>query len=150
MKKGKTVKINQYQSLKTSYGTVDSKNLKSLYLNIQSWVQPKDEYEKWDRIVANLSRDIKHSVLESLNTDYYKTHFIVDLDLRTSGIQINKKSFMNLEVNLFLNQEMDFKSNEIKDSIRMIIRQIYKDCVLKNKYFLFYPTKTSEVEEVMH
>jgi hypothetical protein len=149
MKKGKTVKINQYQSLKTSYGTVDSKNLKSLYLNIQSWVQPKDEYENWDRIVANLSREVKHSVLESLNTNYYKTNFIVDLDLRTSGIQINKKSFMNLEVNLFLNNEMDFKSNEIKDSIRMIIRQIYKDCVLKNKYFLFYPTKNSEVEEVM-
>jgi hypothetical protein len=149
MKKGKTVKINQYQSLKTSYGTVDSKNLKSLYLNIQSWVQPKDEYENWDRIVANLSREVKHSVLESLNTNYYKTNFIVDLDLRTSGIQINKKSFMNLEVNLFLNNEMDFKSNEIKDSIRMVIRQIYKDCVLKNKYFLFYPTKNSEVEEVM-
>jgi hypothetical protein len=118
-------------------------------LNIQSWVQPKDEYENWDRIVANLSREVKHSVLESLNTNYYKTNFIVDLDLRTSGIQINKKSFMNLEVNLFLNNEMDFKSNEIKDSIRMIIRQIYKDCVLKNKYFLFYPTKNSEVEEVM-
>jgi hypothetical protein len=149
MKKGKTVKINQYQSLKTSYGTVDSKNLKSLYLNIQSWIQPKDEYENWNRIVANLSREVKHSVLESLNTNYYKTNFIVDLDLRTSGIQINKKSFMNLEVNLFLNNEMDFKSNEIKDSIRMIIRQIYKDCVLKNKYFLFYPTKNSEVEEVM-
>jgi hypothetical protein len=28
MKKGKTIKINQYESLKTSYGTVDSKNLK--------------------------------------------------------------------------------------------------------------------------
>jgi hypothetical protein len=149
MKKGKTVKINQYPSLKTTYGTVDSKNLKSLYLNIQSWVQPKDEYDNWDRIVSNLSREIKHSVLESLNTKYYKSFFIVDLDLRTSGIQVDKKSFMNLEINLFTNVEMDFKSNEIKDSIRMIIRQIYKDCVIKNKFFLFYPSKTSSVEEVM-
>ena len=45
MKKGKTIKINQYESLKTSYGTVDSKNLKSLYINLQTWVLPKDEYE---------------------------------------------------------------------------------------------------------
>ena len=67
MKKGKTVKINSYPSIKTTYGTVDSKNLKSLYINVQSWVQPKEEYDNWERIVGNLSRDVKHSVLESLN-----------------------------------------------------------------------------------
>ena len=91
MKKGKTVKINSYPLLKTTYGTVDSKKLKSLYVNIQSWVQPKEEYENWNRIVGNLSRDIKHSVLESLDLGLYKNHFIVDLDLRTSGINIKKK-----------------------------------------------------------
>lgn len=149
MKKGKTVKINSYPSLKTTYGTVDSKKLKSLYINIQSWVQPKDEYENWDRIVGNLSRDVKHSVLESLNLNLYKNNFIVDLDLRTSGINVNKKSFMNLEINLFTNTEMDFKSNTIKDSVKLIVKEIYKECVLKNKYFIFTPSKSSLVEEVM-
>lgn len=149
MKKGKTVKINSYPSLKTTYGTVDSKKLKSLYINIQSWVQPKDEYENWDRIVGNLSRDVKHSVLESLNLNLYKNNFIVDLDLRTSGINVNKKSFMNLEINLFTNTEMDFKSNTIKDSVKLIVKEIYKECVLKNKYFMFTPSKSTLVEEVM-
>jgi hypothetical protein len=149
MKKGKTVKINSYPSLKTTYGTVDSKKLKSLYLNIQSWVQPKEEYENWERIVANLSRDVKHSVLESLDTNLYKNHFIVDLDLRTSGINVNKKSFMNLEINLYTNMDEDFKSNTIKDSIKKIIKQIYKECVLKNKYFIFTPTKNTVVDEVI-
>lgn len=149
MKKGKTVKINSYPSLKTTYGTVDSKKLKSLYINIQSWVQPKDEYENWDRIVGNLSRDVKHSVLESLNLNLYKNNFIVDLDLRTSGINVNKKSFMNLEINLFTNTEMDFKSNTIKDSVKLIVKEIYKECVLKNKYFIFTPSKSTLVEEVM-
>lgn len=149
MKKGKTVKINSYPSLKTTYGTVDSKKLKSLYLNIQSWVQPKEEYENWERIVANLSRDVKHSVLESLDPNLYKTHFIVDLDLRTSGINVNKKSFMNLEINLYTNMDEDFKSNTIKDSIKKIIKQIYKECVLKNKYFIFTPTKNTVVDEVI-
>ena len=149
MKKGKTVKINSYPSLKTTYGTVDSKKLKSLYLNIQSWVQPKEEYENWERIVANLSRDVKHSVLESLDPNLYKNHFIVDLDLRTSGLNVNKKSFMNLEINLYTNMDEDFKSNTIKDSIKKIIKQIYKECVLKNKYFIFTPTKNTVVDEVI-
>lgn len=149
MKKGKTVKINSYPSLKTTYGTVDSKKLKSLYINIQSWVQPKEEHENWDRIVGNLSREIKHSVLESLNLSLYKNNFIVDLDLRTSGINVHKKSFMNLEINLFTITEIDFKSTIIKDSVKTIVKEIYKECVLKNKYFTFTPSKSALLEEVM-
>jgi hypothetical protein len=149
MKKGKTVKINSYPSLKTTYGTVDSKNLKSLYINVQSWVQPKEEYDNWERIVGNLSRDVKHSVLESLNLNLYKNNYIVDLDLRTSGININKKSFMNLEINLFTNTEIDFKSNTVKDSVKNIVREIYKQCIIKNKYFVFTPSKNTIIEEVM-
>ena len=149
MKKGKTVKINSYPSIKTTYGTVDSKNLKSLYINVQSWVQPKEEYDNWERIVGNLSRDVKHSVLESLNLNLYKNNYIVDLDLRTSGINVNKKSFMNLEINLFTNTEIDFKSNTVKDSVKNIVKEIYKQFVFKNKYFVFTASKNTILEEVM-
>lgn len=149
MKKGKTIKITSYPSLKTTYGTVDSKNLKSLYINIQSWVQPKEEHDNWVRVVGNLSRDVKHAVLESLNTTQFKNDFIVDLDLRTSGINVDKKSFMNLEVTLFLNTEIDFKSTSVKNSVKMILREIYKECVLKNKFFSFTLSKNPVSEEVM-
>ena len=141
MKKGKTIKINQYESLKTSYGTVDSKNLKSLYINLQTWVLPKDEYENWVRIVGNLSRDIKHSVYESLNGELFHENFIVDLDLRTSGIQVGKKSFMNLEITLFTKNELDFKSTIVKDSVKKLIKEIYKNCVIQNTKFLFSSSK---------
>ena len=141
MKKGKTIKINQYESLKTSYGTVDSKNLKSLYINLQTWVLPKDEYENWERIVGNLSREIKHSVYESLNRELFQENFIVDLDLRTSGIQVGKKSFMNLEINLFTKNELDFKSMIVKDSVKKIIKEIYKNCIIRNTKFLFSSSK---------
>lgn len=141
MKKGKTIKINQYESLKTSYGTVDSKNLKSLYINLQTWVLPKDEYENWVRIVGNLSREIKHSVYESLNGELFHENFIVDLDLRTSGIQVGKKSFMSLEINLFTKNELDFKSTIVKDSVKKIIKEIYKNCIIRNTKFLFSSSK---------
>ncbi len=141
MKKGNTIKINQYESLKTSYGTVDSKNLKSLYINLQTWVLPKDEYENWERIVGNLSREIKHSVYESLNRELFQENFIVDLDLRTSGIQVGKKSFMNLEINLFTKNELDFKSMIVKDSVKKIIKEIYKNCIIRNTKFLFSSSK---------
>ena len=45
MKKGKTEKINGFRTSKIVYGTVDSKEFKSIYLNIQTWVEPKKDSE---------------------------------------------------------------------------------------------------------
>jgi hypothetical protein len=123
------------------YGTVDSKNLKSLYINIQSWVNPKFEHNNWNRVVCNLSRDIKHSVFDSIDTNLFKEQSIVDLDLRTSGISHGKKSFFNLEVNLYTTKEIDFKSQDIKDSVRKIVNHIFYFNVENNKYFEFSTSK---------
>lgn len=141
MKKGKTSKIIGFPSAKITYGTVDSKNLKSLYLNLQSWVTPIDEYENWERIVSNFSKSIKNSVYEVIDTQIYKPKYIVDLDLRTSGIVYGKKSFMNLEVTLFLEKELDFKDPQIKDSLKRISRNIYVENFMKNEYFDFAVSK---------
>ncbi len=99
MKKGKTSKIQGFGTSKIVYGTVDSINFKSLYLNLQTWVEPIKEPENWTRVVLNLSRSIKHSVFETLDRDLFDENFIVDLDLRSSGLTLGKKSFMNLEIN---------------------------------------------------
>jgi hypothetical protein len=142
MKKGKSVKLNLFSPIKSVYGTVDSKNLKSLYINIQSWVSPKFEHDNWNRVVCNLNREIKHSVFNSIDSSLFKENSIVDLDLRTSGISHGKKSFFNLEVNLYTNQEFDFKSPELKESIKKIVRNIIRDNVIENKYFDFSISKS--------
>jgi hypothetical protein len=142
MKKGKSVKLNLYSPIKSVYGTVDSKNLKSLYINIQSWVTPKFDQDNWNRIVCNLSREIKHSVFNSIDSELFKEQSIVDLDLRTSGISHGKKSFFNLEVNLYTTKEFDFKSPELKESVKKIIRNIVRDNVIENKYFDFSISKS--------
>jgi hypothetical protein len=91
--------------------------------------------------VGNLNREIKHSVFNSIDSNLFKETSIVDLDLRTSGISHGKKSFFNLEVNLYTNEEMDFKSSELKESIKKIIKNIVRDNVIENKYFDFSLSK---------
>jgi hypothetical protein len=141
MKKGKSVKLNLYSPIKSMYGTVDSKNLKSIYINIQSWVCPKKEHDNWNRVVCNLNREIKHSVFNSISQTVFMDRSIVDLDLRTSGISTGKKSFFNLEVNLYTNEELDFKSQELKDSVKRIVKNIFTNNLTNNNYFDFYKTK---------
>ena len=145
MKKGKTAKLSGFKSSKISYGTVDSKNLKSVYINIQTWVQPKDDYENWTRIVLNMSRAIKHVVFNCIDKEMFEEKFIADLDLRTSGIQYKKRSFMNLEITLFVKTEMGFKSTELKNELKNIISQFEKYCFKPSKYFKFYLTKKDKL-----
>jgi len=148
MKKGKTSQIHGFKTAKIIYGTVDSMSLKSLYLNIQTWVEPIYESNNWTRTVLNMSRGIKHSVYESLDKTIFDTNFIVDLDLRSSGLSTGKKSFMNLEINFFIIQtDMDFKSDEIKNSLKEIINQIFLDNFLENENFKFYLTKKIKSSE---
>ena len=146
MKKGKTGSITGFKTSKVIYGTVDSKEFKSLYLNLQTWVEPIEDVENWSRVVLNLSRAVKHSIYENLNKDLFDEKFIVDLDLRTSGIQLNKKSFMNLEINLYLIDDIDFKSPTLKRELKNIINNIYSDVFFKNEYFKFYLTKNGNLK----
>jgi len=146
MKKGKTSFLQGFKTAKIVYGTVDSINLKSLYLNIQTWVEPIYECDNWTRTVLNLSRSIKHSIYESINKQIFDEKFIVDLDLRSSGLNLNKKSFMNLEINFYIIQEdLDFKGKEIKQNLQQITEQIFNDNFLKNENFNFYLTKKSKI-----
>lgn len=148
MKKGKSVKLNLYSPIKTSYGTVDAKNFKSLFLNVQSWVSPKLECENWSRVVSCLKRDIVLMVKESMDKKIFLGKTIVDLDLRASGIMLGKRSFFNLEITLYTDVDLDFKSLEIKESVKNLIKNIYKHVLMQNKYFDFSATKKELIDKV--
>lgn len=148
MKKGKTSKIAGFKTAKVLYGTVDSINFRSLYLNIQTWVEPIKDSENWNRIVQNLSRTIKHVVHDCLDRNLFDDKFIVDLDLRSSGISLGKKSFLNLEINLYLKEEgLDFKSSILKETLKKLSKDIFQNGFLESKYFNFYLTKRKELTE---
>jgi hypothetical protein len=145
MKKGKTSKLNIFDDAKCYYGTVDSKDFKSLYIVIQTWIEPNDDYTNWTKITGQIKRQILHNLLEVVETNTFERKQIVDLDLRTSGIQKNKKSFLNLEITLFVhNNDYDFKSLILRSKIKKIAQSIYIDELKNSKYFTLSKTKTKE------
>jgi hypothetical protein len=145
MKKGKTSKLNIFDDAKCHYGTVDSKELKSIYIVLQTWVEPLKDYDNWVRITGEIKRQILHTLLEVVDHTTFEKKQIVDLDLRTSGIQKNKKSFLNLEITLFVSTKtIDFKSLILRDKIKQIIQSIYKDDLKNSKYFTLSKTKIKD------
>jgi hypothetical protein len=55
---------------------------------------------------------------------------------------------MNLEINLFLNVEIDFKSPKLKKALKKIIKEIYSDVLTKNEYFKFCLTKNGNTKVI--
>ena len=135
MKKGKILTIKAFKDVKCFYGTVDSKDLKSIYVILQSWVEPTTEIENWERVVKILERKIKHLILETTDRLLFERHAIVDLDLRSSGIKLGKRSFMNLELTLYLKEPVDFRSFILKEKIKDIVKTIYINTLDNTDYF---------------
>ena len=137
MKTGKYIPLGEYNDVKIGYGTVDFKNLKTIYLKLNSWLQPENETDDFDHVIHRSRRKIKE-IVYNLKTPYFKEQSIVDLDIRTKGIKLEKRSFMNLEVTLYVDKQFDVKSKELRNTIKRLIEDIVDLGLHEKKLFNFY------------
>ena len=145
MKTGKYIPLGVYKNVKIGYGTVDFKNLKTIYLKINSWVQPEDLNEDdnnidFNYLISKSRRSIKE-LIYNLENENYKPQSIVDLDIRTKGIKQEKRSFMNLEVTLYVENKIDIKSKDTKKDIKELMETIIDKGLSDKNLYNFYKTK---------
>ena len=80
------------------------KTPKSIYINLSAWGELKENEEEinYDKVISLLRKRIKHNINSTINkTDFHRDKYIVDLDMRSSGISNEKRSFMSCEITLF-------------------------------------------------
>jgi len=140
MKTGKYIPLGIYNDVKIGYGTVDFKNLKTIYLKLNSWVQPENETDDFVNTINKSRRKVKE-IIYNLKNIYFKQQSIVDLDIRTKSIKLEKRSFMNLEITLYVDKQFDVKSKDVKNNIKDIIYHIIEEGLSDKKLFNFYKTK---------
>lgn len=140
MKTGKYISLGEYKEVKIGYGTVDFKNLKTIYLKLNSWVEPNNDTDDFDSLISKTRRNIKE-IIYNLRNDHFKSQSIVDLDIRTKGIKLNKRSFMNLEITLYVENSFDVKSKSIKLLVKDIIKSVIDNSLSNKNLFNFYQNK---------
>jgi len=140
MKTGKYIPLGTYDEVKIGYGTVDFKNLKTIYLKLNSWVQPENETDDFDHLIHKSRRKVKEIIYNQRNP-YFKQQCIVDLDIRTKGIKLEKRSFMNLEITLYVDKQFDVKSKDVKNNIKDILYSVVEEGLSDKKLFNFHKSK---------
>ena len=140
MKTGKYIPLGTYNNVKIGYGTIDFKNLKTIYLKLNSWLQVENETDDFDSTIHKTRRKIKELV-HNLDNPHFKKQSIVDLDIRTKGIKLEKRSFMNLEVTLYVENTFDVKSKDTKEDIKKILVSILDEGLTSKNLFNFHKSK---------
>ena len=144
MKLGKEIKLDLLENYKTKIGTVNNKESKSLYINLSAWGQldKLDENMNYDYFLSNIRKKIKQKLNNSLNEElFYDDKYIVDLDMRTSGLSVEKRSFMSCEITLYQKRYLPLNKHRILESTKKIINDVVTDCLENNSVFTFHKRK---------
>jgi hypothetical protein len=106
---GKEKKLFTDERFRVKYGTIDAVKLNAVYVNVESWVQPKD-IENYESYIRFMRKQIIIKIKENIDKVSFNENFIVDLDLRASGMSSDKKSFMFIELTVYPKEKIKFNS----------------------------------------
>lgn len=135
---GKEKKLFKNNSFRVKYGTIDASKLNAIYIDIESWVQPT-EILNFDSNIRLIRKNIINKLSETLDKGFFFDNFIVDLDLRSSGMSLTKKSFMFIEVTVYPRSIHKFNSDILTGKITEISTTVIG--VVQNNKYKFYSKK---------
>lgn len=142
MSRGKEILLDENEKFLIKIGTIDSKNPKSIFLTISSWTTPKREEINYERMVSNLRKKIKQKIYDIQDERLFNPNrTIVDLDLRSSGISLNKKSFMFCEITMFQNDLLPIKSDPLMGYFKNVTNRLIRDVFNEDCSFEFNKSK---------
>jgi hypothetical protein len=143
IKTGKQLMVETYKNYNIISGTVDNKNPKSLYLNISAWGDPINEsIENYANVINHINKKIKSELFNKLDPTLFQVNrTIVDFDMRESGIEYGKRSYMNCEITLFQNNSFKLQEKIIQENIDRILNDVINNVLNDNPYFKFYKKK---------
>lgn len=138
-KLGKQKSLKEKNGFRIKYGTINYQQPKSIYVIIETWIQPESERD-FESEVKRLSKNIRKVVYENHDKSLYNDYVIVDIDLRSSGMTPNKRSFMSIELTLFPNKLLQFPDDRYTETITNITNIII-DNLQNNNNYTFNTTK---------
>jgi hypothetical protein len=144
MKRGKELKLDINPNYKIKIGTVDNKNPKSIYINLSAWGELKKNEDEinYDKVINSLRKRIKNNINKNINIgDFHQDKYIVELDMRSSGISDKKRSYMSCEITLYQKNLIPVNKPYMVDTTTTIIENIISNCLDDQPHFTFYKTK---------
>lgn len=131
--------LDIHEDMNVKVGTIDKKVPSSLYLNISTWVDviDYDENKNYERVIRNIDKQIRQYIYNEIDTNIFHRDYIVDFDLRESGLSSSARNFLPIEITFFQKGRRTFKQENMVLELKEKANYICKEILIKNNNFNF-------------
>lgn len=132
-------------SFKLKIGTTNKINPMVIYVEGKAFISPEDDKEDYTKDIAEIKHVFKQSISDGLcTTDVFDNKYIIDFQVASSGIAVNKKSFLSFQFLVRQKKDNIMKLTDVKARTEGMILSIVdslKNAILEHNFSL---TKTKK------
>ena len=132
-------------SFKLKIGTTNKINPMVIYVEGKAFICPSEDKDDYTKDIAEIKHEFKRSISDGLcTTDVFDNKYIIDFQVASSGIAVNKKSFLSFQFLLRQKRDNVMKLTDVKAKTEDMILEIVKalkDAIVEHNFSL---TKTKK------
>lgn len=139
------IRLNSEKKIENEYfkikmGTTNKLNPIIIYVEGRAFITPLEELEDYGREISEIKHILKQSISSHLqSTDNFDNKYIVDFQIASNGIQLNKKSFLSFQFLMRQNKDKVLKLAEVKNTSSEMVLDIVndlKDSIVEHGFLL--------------
>ena len=113
------------ENFKIKIGTTNKTNPIVVYVEGRAFISPQEEKEDYTRDISELKHKFSRAISKHISgSSLFDNKYILDFQVASKGISLNKKSFLSFQFLLRQNKENVHKLKEIKDLSENMITSI--------------------------
>lgn len=104
------------ENFKLKIGTTNKINPIVIYIEGKAFISPSEEKDDYSRDIAEIKHRFKRSISDSLTrSDMFDNKYILDFQVASSGIAVNKKSFLSFQFLIKQRRDNILKLSDVKE-----------------------------------
>lgn len=113
------------ENFKLKIGTTNKINPMVIYIEGRTFICPQEDKDDYSQDISEIKYGLKKAISRNLQgSNLFERNFIIDFQVASKGISLNKKSFLSFQFLLKQNRNNILKLKDLKNSAEGIITNI--------------------------
>ena len=131
----------EHEKFNLKIGTTNRNNPLVVYIEGKTFISPNVEKNSYNIDISNIKKSFNRHISNELKTSsLFESNHILDFQVAQSGINVNKKTFLNFQLLFKQKKDKIMKMKDIKEKSTPFIYNILnmlEDCIVDHEFSLF-------------
>lgn len=113
------------ENFKLKIGTTNKTNPMVVYIEGRTFICPQEGKDDYSHDISEIKHNFKRSISQNIqNSNLFDNKYIIEFQVASNGISLNKKSFLSFQFLLRQNKDNVLKLKDLKVSAEGMIKNI--------------------------